>query len=163
MNDEINTIVANHLENRARAHKHQKYIYWGFSYVAPILASGLFLLILGAGFYKYHTNITSLLLVMVASLCLPLWVIMPLLQATRSKHFTGLDRETRQRWEGVVGNLQSCVAAHHTTELAEMLHANTTPWAWWDELEKSLRGPLARQFVQRNSSRSVNTPQRSEK
>ena len=134
-----NTIVSNHIsEGLPKALKAQKKITNTLKYVVPIGASVLFLAILVIGLNMYGTSIQTVLLVIMSSLFLPLWVVMPLAQLFTSKEFAPLDEKGVKNAHTQIDRLTPHVTCEINHELKDMLTANTTPAVWWDELHAKM-------------------------
>lgn len=137
MNTHWNGIVSTHLsEGLAKAVKTQKRIKIILKYIVPTVAAGLFLAILGIGLSMYDTNMQTILLVIMASLLLPMWVVMPLAQLFTSAQFIELNDKGQVKSRAVIERLAPHLNPAMVHTLTDMLHANTAPCVWWEELEK---------------------------
>ena len=75
-----------------------------------------------------------------ASLLLPMWVVMPLAQLFTSKEFAPLDEKGVKKAHTHIDRLAPHLTYEVNSTLNDMLNTNTTPAAWWDELrEKTLK------------------------
>lgn len=138
---EWNTIVNSHIsEGLPKALKAQKKITTILKYVVPMGASILFLAILTMGLNMYGTSMQAVLLVIMASLFLPMWVVMPLAQLFTSQEFAPLDEKSVKKARTHIDRLAPHLTHEVNSTLNDMLTTNTTPAAWWDELrEKTLK------------------------
>ncbi len=149
MNQELNSIVSNHIAmDLPKSAKGQKAIKNILKYAAPCAAISLFALVLFVGLTNFAKDLQSILLVVLVSLMLPLWAVMPLAQLFTSKKYVELDHNGVKHMQMHLATLSPHLHKDLTEKLKTLLIENTTPSAWWEALENQTKGISARLFVQ---------------
>lgn len=149
MNQELNSIVSTHIAvDLPKRLKGQKAIKNILNYVAPCVALSVFALVLFVGLTNFAKDLQSILLVILVSLMLPLWAVMPLAQLFTSKKYVELNNSAVKHMQMHLATLAPHLDKDLTEKLNAFLRENTVPCAWWETLETRTKGISARLFVQ---------------
>lgn len=149
MNQELNGIVSTHIAvDLPKRLKGQKAIKNILKYVAPSVAICVFILVLFVGLNNFSKDIQSVLFVVLVSLMLPLWAVMPLAQLFTSKKYVELNNSAVKHMQMHLSTLAPHLDKDLTEKLNALLRENTVPCAWWETLETRTKGISARLFVQ---------------